>query len=70
MFIMRYWTRFFCDKGTERDLARFEYLDHANMNIFFDETMPMFIFMILLHEYLGNNIFLLDTNAHDIWANK
>ena len=24
----------FCDKDIERDLAWFEYLDHANMNIF------------------------------------
>jgi hypothetical protein len=30
----------------------------------------MFIFVIFLHEYLRNNDFLLDTNAHDVWANN
>jgi hypothetical protein len=24
----------------------------------------------IFHEYSGNNIFLLDTNAHDIFANN
>jgi hypothetical protein len=38
---------FFCDKGIERDLVWFEYLDHANMNIFFDETILVWILMII-----------------------
>ena len=37
----------FCDKDIERDLAWLEYWDHANMNIFFEETMPIWILMTI-----------------------